>query len=130
MPGAMAPGALVRPKALHFLVIGRPAFCAWVCDTRAATRVADDPGVRIVRGGRDKLVALVARRIPKALVAKAAPTISVVQPTSVRRPVQSKHYRRLKVCRIRDERPISGGEYCPSSREQLGRQGLYPSVTI
>jgi hypothetical protein len=41
-----------------------------------------------------------------------------------------KHYRRWKVCRTRDEQPISGGEYSPSSREQLGRQGRYARVTL
>ena len=45
-------------------------------------------------------------------------------------PVESKYYRRWKVCRTRDEQPISGGEYSLSGREQFGRQRLYPSVTI
>jgi hypothetical protein len=45
-------------------------------------------------------------------------------------PVESKRYRRWKVCRTRDEQPISGGEYSLSRHEQLGRQRLYPSVTI
>jgi hypothetical protein len=45
-------------------------------------------------------------------------------------PVESKHYRRWKVCRTRDEQPISGGEYSLSGHEQFDRQRLYSSVTI
>jgi len=45
-------------------------------------------------------------------------------------PVESKRYRRWKVCRTRDEQPISGGEYSLSRHEQFGRQRLYASVTI
>jgi hypothetical protein len=45
-------------------------------------------------------------------------------------PVEAKHYRRWKVCRTRDEQPISGGEYSLSGHEQFGRQRLYSSVTI
>jgi hypothetical protein len=45
-------------------------------------------------------------------------------------PVESKHYRRWKVCRTRGERPISGGEYSLSRHEQFDRQRLYSSVTI
>jgi hypothetical protein len=44
--------------------------------------------------------------------------------------VESKRYRRWKVCRTQGKQPISRGEYSPSRREQLGRQRLYPSVTI
>jgi hypothetical protein len=44
--------------------------------------------------------------------------------------VESKRYRRWKVCRTRDEQPISGGEYSLSGREQFVRQRLYPNVTI
>jgi hypothetical protein len=50
--------------------------------------------------------------------------------TAFQWPVEPKHYRRWKVCRTRDEQPISGGEYSLSRHEQLGRQRLYPSVTI
>jgi transposase InsO family protein len=45
-------------------------------------------------------------------------------------PVESKHYRRWKVRRTRDEQPISGGEYWLSGHEQFGRRRLYSSVTI
>src|ERR1700735_2715336 len=45
-------------------------------------------------------------------------------------PVESKHYRWWKVCRTRNEQPISGGEYSLSGREQFVRQRLYPNVTI
>jgi hypothetical protein len=50
--------------------------------------------------------------------------------TAFQWPVESKRYCRWKVCRTRDERPISGGEYSPSGHEQLGRQPRYSSVTI
>jgi hypothetical protein len=45
-------------------------------------------------------------------------------------PAESKRYRRWKVCRTQGKQPISRGEYSLSRREQLGRQRLYPSVTI
>ena len=45
-------------------------------------------------------------------------------------PVESKRYRRWKVCLTQDEQPISGGEYSLSRHEQFGRRRLYPSVTI
>jgi hypothetical protein len=78
--GARSPSGA---KGIAFPRDWPPSLLRMGCDTRAATRVADDPGVRMVPGGRDMLAALVALRVPKVLVAKAAPTISVVGPMSV-----------------------------------------------
>ena len=166
------------PKALHFLVIDCPAFCARVV-MRAQTSSRMVVGVVAQPGSQRRIrIAGVQFRISQNPFARGAFTLEVVEPLDVlppdrmqpagaacrkylwrkpvrrfsprpglvtwqprrqqsgrahsafQRPVESKYYRRWKVCRTRDEQPISGSEYSPSGCEQFGRQRLYPSVTI
>jgi hypothetical protein len=149
--GAATPRPSVARKALPLLVIDRPAFCMsvriWpVADVpwRSSPprsqrrvrieRVAATGSGRWAAGGAAKVrVAMPAPRMFRTTAvgyAAAETALEGLRLRTFRQPFESKHYRRWKICRTQGKQPISRGEYSPSRREQLGRQRLYPSVTI
>jgi hypothetical protein len=149
--GAATPKPSVARKVLPLLVIDRPAFCMSVVMRPVAdapwrssaagsqrhvriARVAATGSGRRVAGGAPKVrVAMPAPRIFRTTAVGYAAAETALEGLRLRRyrqPFDSKHYRRWKICRTQGKRPISRGEYSPSRREQLGRQRLYPSVTI